>query len=121
MGGSKSSTANSTTSTSTVTTNTRTDQYDQRVAATEQGLALGTNAAITITTNNDLPPEAAQFVQELVNTNTAISLAALDTSQGANATVSAAQRDADNANRILIVGLGGIGLLALIFVMGRSK
>lgn len=112
MGGSKSSSSNK----STTQTTTTTEQKDQRVAVTDSGIGIGAGASnVTI---DQLPEGLDTFIETLVDAVSTAGGRAFDLAQAAvtNSQQSVEADDAKQKNyqKLLLIGLGGLLLIALV-------
>lgn len=109
-GGSKSSSKSNT----TTTTSSTTQQMDQRVAATDTGIAIGPNTQGNINISQ-LPPEAGTILQGFLD----LSQMAIEAAAGAGQVAVDTQAQlnevqattVDNNQRVLFIGLGIVAVL----------
>lgn len=108
---------------STTTTTTQTEQYDQRVAATDAAVAVGPNSQNIEITN--VPPVVGEVVQGLINLTAAAGQQAFESNQKlldkTEVSQQAATSQANSLSQLLIIGLGGLAVLAFFTRKGRSN
>ncbi|MDH4379174.1 MAG: hypothetical protein QE263_04640 [Vampirovibrionales bacterium] len=99
---------------STSTTTTTTQQTDERVAATDMGVAIGANANVSGLTIQQLPEELGPIANKLLDTQEMLINIASQASEKAITQTEDAQADsAKNVQRLVLIGVVAVVVIVI--------